>query len=187
MEEKGKILILSAPSGTGKTTIAKRIMSTDPDFVNSISFTTREPREGEKDGVDYFFRSEEDFKKMIENKEFLECAEVFGHYYGSTNNFVERKVEENKIVLFDIDWQGAQIIRKRARVDVLSVFIMPPTMEELRNRLESRGKDSQEEIEKRLSKAESEIAHKDEYDAVIINHDVDVAVAEIISLAKNRL
>ena len=183
MEEEGKILVLSAPSGTGKTTITDRIVEINSDFVKSISFTTRDPKVNEREGVDYFFRTHDDFNKMLENKEFLECAEVFGNLYGTTRNFVQRMVNSGKTVIFDIDWQGAQIVRKRARVDVVSVFIMPPSMEELRRRLETRGRDTPEEIEKRLAKAEDEMSHKGEFDAVVINDNLDQVVNEIISLA----
>jgi len=183
-EEEGKILIISGPSGVGKTTVADRILEESPNFVNSISVTTREPRGNEKDGVDYFFRDEETFQKMIDNHEFLEAAKVYDHYYGTTRNFVQRKTSEGLNVIFNIDWQGAQIVRKRARVEVISVFLLPPSEEELKKRLESRHSASPEEIVKRLAKAQEEISHQNEYDAVIVNDDLDAVVGQILQMFK---
>lgn len=184
MEEEGKILIISAPSGAGKTTIVDKILEMDTDFVSSISFTTREPRGNEQDGVDYFFRTEAEIGKMIDKGEMLEVAEVYGHLYGTSRNFVQRMTNAGKHVIFNIDWQGARVVRKRARVDVISIFVLPPSMKELKRRLEQRGQDSPEEIEKRLENAEIEISHKGEYSSVVVNDDIDLAVSEIINLVK---
>lgn len=184
MEEEGKILILSSPSGAGRNAIAKKLVQYDSRFIMAVSAITRAPRAGEIDTIDYFFKTRAEFMKMIKNKEFLECIEYSGNLYGTSKDFVERKVGEGKVVIYTVTFEGLREIKKRARCDVVSVFVMPPSFAELKNILEARGTDTPEEIEKKLELAKRQIEHKDEYDAVIINEDIDLAVRQIINLVE---
>ena len=185
MSNPGKMLIISGPSGAGKNSIIKKIMELDSSFIHCMSVTTREPRGNEEDGVDYVFITEEKLNEMIKNKELLECAQVHGAFYGITKNFVERMALEGRNIVLNIDWQGAKIIKERSREAVYSIFIMPPSIEELKRRLATCGRYNEEEMAKRLAKLESEVSHKNEYDAIIINDDLNVAANEIIKLVRN--
>lgn len=180
MRRKGLLIILSSPSGAGKSTLAKRLMKWDPTLRFSVSATTRKPRPGETDGQDYFFRTREDFEAMVAAGEMLEHAEVFGNFYGSPKAPVEQAMEEGRDTLFDIDWQGGQQIRNSVLgKDVVSIFILPPSIAELDRRLRERGQDSDEVIAGRMAKSEAEISHWAEYDYVLINEHVDRAEAEL--------
>lgn len=179
MKRKGLLIILSSPSGAGKSTLAKRLMVWDPTLTFSISATTRKPRPGEQDGRDYDFRSREEFEAMVDAGEMLEHAEVFGNRYGSPKAPVERAMEEGRDTLFDIDWQGGQQIKQAMGDDVVSIFVLPPSIAELERRLRSRGQDSDEVIAGRMAKSEAEISHWAEYDYVLINEDLDRAEAEL--------
>ncbi|WP_417242782.1 guanylate kinase [Celeribacter sp.] len=171
---RGLLIILSSPSGAGKSTLAKRLMEWDSTLQFSVSSTTRSPREGEVDGVDYHFTTEETFKHMVGAGEMLEHALVFGNYYGSPAGPVRRAIEAGSDVLFDVDWQGAQQIANSALRDhVLSIFVLPPSIAELRRRLETRGQDSAEVIEKRMRQSWDEISHWDGYEYVLVNDDLD--------------
>lgn len=171
---RGLIIILSSPSGAGKSTLSDRLRAWDNDIVFSISATTREPRDGEKDGREYFFKSREDFLKMVDNQEMLEHAEVFGNLYGSPQKPVSNAIENGQDVLFDIDWQGGQQIRNSVLgKQALSLFILPPSIAELERRLNSRAKDNQDVIKNRMALARDEISHWPEYDYVLINNDLD--------------
>ena len=171
---RGLIIILSSPSGAGKSTLSDRLRAWDKDIVFSISATTREPRDGEKDGREYFFKSREDFLKMVDNQEMLEHAEVFGNLYGSPQLPVSNAIENGQDVLFDIDWQGGQQIRNSVLgKHALSLFILPPSIAELERRLNSRAKDNQDVIKNRMALARDEISHWPEYDYVLINNDLD--------------
>ena len=171
---RGLIIILSSPSGAGKSTLSDRLRAWDNDIVFSISATTREPRDGEKDGREYFFKSREDFLKMVDNQEMLEHAEVFGNLYGSPQKPVSNAIENGQDVLFDIDWQGGQQIRNSVLgKHALSLFILPPSIAELERRLNSRAKDNQDVIKNRMALARDEISHWPEYDYVLINNDLD--------------
>jgi len=176
---RGVLLALSSPSGAGKTTLCKRLLSQNPDVVLSVSTTTRPPRPGEINGQDYTFISEEAFKKQIEENEFFEWAEVFGYYYGTPKTPVMDAVSEGRDVIFDIDWQGAQAIAEQAPEDTVRVFILPPSLELLEDRLTKRGQDSQEVIDSRMSRAKGEIEHWDEYDYVIVNDDFARALEKL--------
>lgn len=171
---RGLLIILSSPSGAGKSTLAKRLMTWDTSLRFSVSATTRAPRDGEVDGKDYYFSSVEQFQKSVADGEMLEHARVFGNYYGSPVAPVQAAIEEGRDVLFDIDWQGAQQISKSALQDnVLSIFILPPSIKELHNRLVTRGKDAEDVIEARMQKSWDEISHWDGYDYVLVNDDLD--------------
>lgn len=171
---RGLAIILSSPSGAGKSTMARRLMAWDPSLSFSVSATTRAPRPEEAEGVDYYFRTREAFGKMVLDGEMLEHAEVFGNHYGSPRAPVEAALEAGRDVIFDIDWQGGQQIRNSALGrDVVSIFILPPSIAELERRLRSRGQDSAETIERRMAKSEAEISHWAEYDYVLVNEDPD--------------
>jgi len=176
---RGVLLALSSPSGAGKTTLCKRLLSQNPDVVLSVSTTTRPPRPGEIDSVDYSFVSEEIFKKQIEENEFFEWAEVFGYYYGTPKTPVMDAVSEGRDVIFDIDWQGAQAIAEQAPEDTVRVFILPPSLELLEDRLTKRGQDTQDVIDGRMARAKGEIEHWDEYDYVIVNDDFARALEKL--------
>ena len=172
--EKGLLIILSSPSGAGKSTLAQRLKSWDPNCVFSISATTRKPREGEQDGKDYYFISKNEFRDKVNNGEMLEHAEVFGNLYGSLISPVLSAINSGNDVLFDVDWQGSQQIKNsRLGEFVLSIFILPPSIQELESRLKSRNQDSDEVISNRMAKSVEEISHWPEYDYVVVNDDVD--------------
>ena len=172
--EKGLLIILSSPSGAGKSTLAQRLKSWDPNCVFSISATTRKPRKGEQDGKDYYFISKNEFRDKVNNGEMLEHAEVFGNLYGSLISPVLSAINSGNDVLFDVDWQGSQQIKNsRLGEFVLSIFILPPSIQELESRLKSRNQDSDEVISNRMAKSVEEISHWPEYDYVVINDDVD--------------
>ena len=180
---RGLLLILSSPSGAGKSTLARRLMQWDATMRFSVSATTRAPRPGEVDGEHYFFRSRADFESMVAAGEMLEHAEVFGNFYGSPKGPVEQAMREGRDTLFDVDWQGGQQIRNSALGrDVVSVFVLPPSIAELDRRLRSRGQDSDEVIAGRMAKSQAEISHWAEYDYVIVNTDIDKAFQELITI-----
>jgi len=171
---KGLLLILSSPSGAGKSTLARRLMAWDPTLGFSVSATTRAPRPGEVDGREYHFTSRELFERMVAQGEMLEYAEVFGNLYGSPRGPVERAMAEGRDTLFDVDWQGGQQIRDSALGrDVVSIFVLPPSIAELDRRLRARGQDTAEVIAGRMRKSRDEISHWAEYDYVLVNEDID--------------
>ena len=183
IQRRGLLVILSSPSGAGKSTLARRLMAWDPTLRFSVSATTRTPRPGEVDGKDYYFRSRDDFAAMVADGEMLEHAEVFGNCYGSPKAPVERAMAEGRDTLFDIDWQGGQQIRNSALGrDVVSVFILPPSIAELDRRLRSRGQDSDEVIRGRMAKSQAEISHWAEYDYVLINDDLEETFARLLTV-----
>ena len=184
MKKKGTLFIVSAPSGAGKSSLINALLknfNNDNSMRLSISHTTRQMRPGEIDHVSYHFVSEDEFKALIDRNAFYEYAQVFDHYYGTSREIVEQWISEGKDVLFDIDWQGARQIRAQTP-EARSIFIVPPSLEELRRRLESRGQDSAEVIEGRMNKALSELSHYNEYDHVIINDDFDESVLTLRSI-----
>ncbi|MEC9250542.1 MAG: guanylate kinase [Pseudomonadota bacterium] len=176
---RGVLIALSSPSGAGKTTLSKRLLSQNPDVVLSISCTTRKPRPGEINGQDYDFISVEEFKKRIDAGYFFEWAEVFGRYYGTPKTPVMEAIDEGRDVIFDIDWQGAQIIADQAPADTVRIFILPPSLALLEDRLRKRGQDSDEVIRDRMNRAKDEISHWDEYDYVIVNDDFARALEKL--------
>tara|TARA_B100001540_G_scaffold85119_1_gene76704 strand:+ start:58 stop:672 length:615 start_codon:yes stop_codon:yes gene_type:complete len=183
----GKMIILSSPSGAGKTTLVKKI-SKEKNYKISISHTTREPRPNEIDGEDYFFISEEKFQKLIEKKAFLEHANVFKNLYGSTKDQVFKNLENGHNVLFDIDWQGAQQIKKQTlNYKLVSFFILPPSKEVLLQRLISRGEAKDDIIQMRMQQFSKDVLHWKEYDFVVVNEDLNKCYNEIIGYLENSL
>ena len=178
---RGGLIVISAPSGAGKTTLVRKALNSREDLAFSISYTTRPSRPREKDRVDYCFVTESEFQDMISRDEFLECAQVFGHWYGTSRDSVEALRAAGKTVLLEIDWQGADQIRTRESTAV-SVFILPPSRSELERRLRGRGTDSKENIGRRLREALTDMAQWEKFDYVLINEDVDTAVAEFKSI-----
>ncbi len=184
LRRRGMMFVLSSPSGAGKTTLSRRMLKQDSNLQLSISVTTRPRRPSEVGGQDYFFVDEAQFKRMIENKELLEHARVFDHYYGTPAAYVKQRLKEGKDVLFDIDWQGTRQLARSCREDLVSLFILPPSMAELERRLRKRAEDSEQVVQERMSKARSEIAHWDEYDYVVINNDLEETLKCITSILK---
>ena len=179
LQRRGLMLILSSPSGAGKTTISRMLLDADEEIRLSVSATTRPMRPGEVDGVHYHFVSESEFEQMIETDEFYEWAHVFGHRYGTPKSHIRAGLKAGEDFLFDIDWQGTQQLYQKDQQDVVRVFILPPSLDELHRRLEDRGTDSAEVIEARMARARAEISHWDGYDYVVINDDVDACFAKV--------
>jgi guanylate kinase len=185
---RGLMLVLSSPSGAGKTTLSRMLLNSDRHIDLSVSVTTRPQRPGEIDGGDYHFIDMVRFESMVKSGKLLEWAEVFGHRYGTPRVPVEKALRAGRDVLFDIDWQGTQQLREKARDDLVSVFILPPSVKELQRRLDRRAQDSRATIAGRMAKAAGEMSHWPEYDYVIVNRDKKDAFAEVRAiLAAERL
>lgn len=176
------MLVLSSPSGAGKTTLARRLLESDPDISLSVSVTTRPKRPNEVDGRDYTFVAPEKFTTMAAKDEFFEHAVVFGNHYGTPKQPVLSTLGRGRDVLFDIDWQGTQQMKERAREDLVSIFVLPPSHDELERRLKSRAQDSDDVVAKRMAEAAAEISHWPEYDYVIVNSDLDRALVQVKSV-----
>jgi guanylate kinase len=188
IHRRGFLLVLSSPSGAGKTTITRRLIGRDPTLSLSVSVTTRKPRPSEVDGRDYFFIGSAKFDEMIAKGELLEHATVFGHCYGTPRQPIEQALSEGRDVVTDIDWQGTQQLRETVRSDIVTVFVLPPGMEALSTRLRTRAEDTEEEIANRLAKSSEEMSHWAEYDYVVINSDLDECVSAVEGiLAAERL
>ena len=181
-QRRGLMIVLSSPSGAGKTTMTRRLLAQDPKIAMSVSVTTRSPRPGERDGEDYFFVSKEEFNHLEAEGQLLEHARVFDNYYGTPREPVEAALSEGKDIVFDIDWQGAQQLTEAAADDLVKIFILPPDMRELEKRLRTRAQDSDDVIAKRMSKSEAEISHWAEYDYVLVNENIDRAMGELLSI-----
>jgi guanylate kinase len=184
VERRGLMFVLSSPSGAGKTTLARELMSKVPGLQMSVSVTTRPMRPGEVEGKDYFFIDKQRFDAMVKNNELLEHAPVFDHFYGTPRAPVEAALSAGRDVLFDIDWQGTQQLREKARQDVVSVFILPPSAADLEKRLHTRAQDSDAVIRGRMSRASHEMSHWAEYDYIVINRSIDEAFAEVQAILK---
>jgi len=188
-QRRGLMLVLSSPSGAGKTTLSRRLLQSDPDVVMSVSATTRSPRPNEIDGQDYFFVTPEKFDAMAAAGEFLEHATVFGHKYGTPRAPVMKALEAGKDVLFDIDWQGTQQLKQQVRDDLASVFVVPPSKAELERRLRIRAQDSEDVVRQRMAKASDELSHWAEYDYLLMNDDIQHAMGkleEILRVERSR-
>lgn len=179
---RGLLLVMSSPSGAGKTTLSRRLLATDPNITMSVSVTTRPPRPGEVNGKDYHFIGREEFQRMREAGELLEWAEVFGNSYGTPRKPVEEALAKGRDVLFDIDWQGTQQLAQAMEDDLVRLFILPPSAEELRERLIRRAQDSAAVVAKRMAEASREISHWPEYDYVIVNSEIDAALGQIAAI-----
>ena len=185
---RGVMLVISSPSGAGKTTLARRLLASDPGIALSVSVTTRKPRPGERDGVDYHFIGEAEFARLVEAGALLEWAEVFANRYGTPEGPIASSLAAGRDILFDIDWQGARQVRERSGSDVASVFVLPPSAATLRTRLVARAQDAPEVVARRLAAAASEISHWAEYDYVIVNDDLEASMASLRAiLAAERL
>jgi len=188
IRRRGLMLVLSSPSGAGKTTLSRMLLESDSGIVLSVSATTRAKRPNEVEARDYFFVTPDAFEHMVKAGEFLEHATVFDHRYGTPKKPVLDSIAAGRDVLFDIDWQGTQQLKEKAGEDLVSIFVLPPSHDELERRLKSRAQDSDEVVARRMAKAESEISHWAEYDYVIVNRDLEIALGEIKSiLAAERL
>ena len=188
LHRRGLMFILSSPSGAGKTTISRKLLAHDERIGMSVSVTTRQPRPGEVDGKDYIFKSQAEFDQMVEDGHFMEWAHVFGHSYGTPKSQIKAGLKEGRDFLFDIDWQGTQQLYQKSETDVVRVFLLPPSLDELRRRLTARGTDSAEVIAGRMARAQAEISHWDGYDYVVVNDDIDECFDKVVQiLAAERL
>jgi guanylate kinase len=179
---RGLMLVLSSPSGAGKTTLTRKLLDEDKSVALSVSVTTRKMRPGEKDGRDYHFVDRRKFDAMVEKNELLEWAEVFDNYYGTPKKAVMDALSAGRDVLFDVDWQGTQQLRDKAPNDLVSIFVLPPSIPELERRLHKRAQDDYETIHRRMAKAADEMSHWQEYDYVVINHDLDHTFADVLAI-----
>ena len=179
---RGLMLVLSSPSGAGKTTLTRKLLDEDKGVALSVSVTTRKMRPGEKDGRDYHFVNRRQFDAMVEKNELLEWAEVFDNYYGTPKKAVMDSLAAGRDVLFDVDWQGTQQLRDKAPNDLVSIFVLPPSIPELERRLHKRAQDDYETIHRRMAKAADEMSHWQEYDYVVINHDLDDTFADVLAI-----
>ncbi|MET0156181.1 MAG: guanylate kinase [Rickettsiales bacterium] len=184
LARKGMMFVLSSPSGGGKTTLARLLLQNDADISLSVSCTTRPPRAGEEHGKDYFFLDAESFAKKRASDYFYETAQVFGNWYGTPKGAVQEKLASGQDVLFDVDWQGTRSLAAKARESVVSVFILPPNLAELRRRLTVRAQDAADVIDLRMRRAEEEIAHWSDYDYVLINDSIDLCLQNILYIVK---
>jgi guanylate kinase len=180
---KGNLFVVTAPSGAGKTTLVAALLAADANVQLSISYTTRQPRVGEVNGKDYHFVDRAEFERMINAGELLEFAEVYGNYYGTSQVWINEVIKNGRDILLEIDWQGAQQVR-RLFPDAIGLFVLPPSLETLENRLRNRGKDSEEVIAKRMAVSRTECSHVDEFDFVIVNEHIDDAVRDIVSVVR---
>lgn len=185
MENIGTIYVIAAASGTGKTSLVKVLVESLDNIVASISYTTRPKRSAERDGENYFFINQEQFEQMIANQEFLEYAKVFGNYYGTSRKWVEDKIKAGSDVILEIDWQGAEQVKKSIP-ESIGIFILPPSIPELQRRLTTRNQDVAQVIEQRLTKASDEISHCGEFDYIVVNDEFDVALVDLRSIIRSQ-
>ena len=182
IKKEGVLIVISSPSGTGKTTICKKLLEYDKNIHLSVSVTTRKKRKNEVEGVDYYFRSKKDFLNLKSENEFIENALVFENYYGTLKSEVLKQLDNGIDVLIDIDWQGTRLISKEMKGNLIKIFLLPPSINELKNRLSTRNSDSLKEINFRMSKALKEIKHYDEYDYVLVNNNLDNTFQNIVKI-----
>ncbi len=186
IRRRGLMLVLSSPSGAGKTTISRKMLERDGNLSMSVSVTTRPRRPGEVNGVDYRFIDATEFDRLVGEGALLEHAKVFGNHYGTPRAAVESALAAGRDVLFDIDWQGTQQLAERARADLVSVFVLPPSTRELERRLKSRAQDSAAEVARRMAKAADEMSHWAEYDYIIVNHDIDASARHVQAILRSE-
>ncbi|WP_395688892.1 guanylate kinase [Aestuariivirga sp.] len=184
ISRRGLLLVMSSPSGAGKTTLSRRLLAADSNIAMSVSVTTRPPRPGEVNGRDYHFITQDEFARLRDRGDLLEYAEVFGNFYGTPKRPVLEALQAGRDVLFDIDWQGTQQLAQAMPEDLVRIFILPPSAEELRERLIGRAQDSSATVAKRMAKAADEISHWPEYDYIVINDELDLASAEIYAILR---
>jgi guanylate kinase len=182
MNKKGRLIVISAPSGAGKTTLVSTLLKTMPELKLSISHTTRPIRPGEEDGIDYYFVSEQDFKKYLDARDFLEYAKVYNYYYGTSKVWVEEQLNKGADIILEIDWQGARQIKAMFDDNAVFIYILPPSLEILRDRLLKRAKDKPEVIEARFNKAKDDISHYTEFDYLVVNDDLQIAIKQLIAI-----
>ena len=182
LNRRGLMIVLSSPSGAGKSTISRALMERDDNLTMSVSATTRAPRPGEVDGKDYYFVDKATFDAMVGEGNMLEHAQVFDNFYGTPKDPVEAALKEGRDVMFDVDWQGTQQLAENASKDLVRVFILPPSMEELERRLYTRAQDSEEVVKKRMAEAAAEMSHYPEYDYIVVNTDIDDSVSRVVSI-----
>lgn len=186
LSRRGLMFVLSSPSGAGKTTISRRMLEVDKEIALSVSVTTRARRSNEIDGRDYHFITQERYAEMIIKDDLLEHATVFDYHYGTPAKHVHDSLAKGMDILFDIDWQGTRQLAQKSRADLVSVFILPPSMRELERRLRTRAQDSEEVVARRMAKAASEISHWQEYDYVLVNDDLEKTTASVIAILKSE-
>ncbi len=182
---KGTLFIIAAPSGAGKTSLVKELVDQTDNLIVSVSHTTRSPRPGEEDGVNYHFVAQDDFLKMMERGDFLEHAQVFDNYYGTSQRWVEEQLNTGQDVILEIDWQGARQVRQ-IMPDCIGIFILPPSRQTLEDRLRSRGQDSEEVIARRMQDAKSEISHYGEFDYLVVNDDFETALVDLAAIIRDQ-
>lgn len=185
-DRKGMMFVLSSPSGGGKSTIARLLLQNDADIKLSVSCTTRRARPGEVEGKDYFYVSQDVFQERVRQQYFYEHAEVFGRHYGTPKEYVMQQTSQGKDVLFDIDWQGTRRLTEGARDEIVSVFILPPSLAELRRRLIARGQDDETTINARMDRAKEEISHWTEYDYVVVNDSLDASLQKVLYILRSE-
>jgi len=186
LQRKGMMFVLSSPSGAGKTTLTKKLEQNNANFIISISHTTREPRANEVNGKDYFFVTNKEFKKLVRNKDFFEYAIIFENYYGTLRKPVLESLALGKYILFDIDWQGTQQLKKINNLPLVTIFIIPPNIKSLKSRLLQRNQDNKEAVEKRMGKFKEEISHWNEYDYVVVNDDLENCYKTILQIIESE-
>lgn len=182
MNKKGRLIVISAPSGAGKTTLVAALLKAMPKLKLSISHTTRVIRPGEEDGLDYYFVSEQDFKKYLDARDFLEYAKVYNYYYGTSKVWVEEQLNKGEDIILEIDWQGARQIKAMFDEDALFIYILPPSLAVLKDRLQKRAQDKPEVIDARFSKAKEDISHYKEFDYLVVNDDLELATKQLVSI-----
>ena len=186
LKEKSMMIVLSSPSGAGKTTLARKLQKNNSNFQISISYTTRQPRSNEVNGKDYYFVSRSEFEKLIQNKSFYEYATIFENYYGTPKEPVVKLLSSGKDILFDIDWQGTQQLKQIKNLPLLTFFIIPPDIQSLKDRLLQRNQDKKKSVEQRMGKFKEEIIHWTEYDYVVVNDNLDVCYNKIVQIINSE-
>ena len=185
-DKTGKLIVISAPSGTGKTTVVKRLLEKIPNIIASVSFTTRPMRENEREGIDYFFVDKRKFETMVGDNQFIEHATVFGNYYGTQKESLSSNLKKGKNVILEIDWQGARQVKEKMPSCIM-IFLIPPSREVLLSRLKKRGTDSEGEIESRFNQAVSDLNESNKFDHVLVNDQIEVAVENIAHCIEGNL